>query len=93
MFLGSRADSDVFGPTVLRMLSSHVGEDKFLKGVSIYLKKHLYKNAVTKDLWEGIQASTDLDIPKIMNTWIKEVSIISHPVAPKLTRNRWDTPF
>ncbi len=39
---------------VLRMLASYVGEDRFLKGVLIYLKKHTYKNSVTKDLWEGI---------------------------------------
>ena len=40
------------------MLASYVGEDRFLKGVSIYLKKHMYKNSVTKDLWEGIQTAT-----------------------------------
>lgn len=40
------------------MLASYVGEDRFLKGVSLYLKKHTYKNSVTKDLWEGIQAAT-----------------------------------
>lgn len=40
------------------MLASYVGEDRFLKGVSLYLKKHMYKNSVTKDLWEGIQAAT-----------------------------------
>ena len=57
------------------MLSSHVGEDQFLKGVSTYLKKHLYKNAVTKDLWEGIQGATGLDIPKIMDSWIKQVGL------------------
>ena len=39
---------------VLRMLSNYVGEDKFLKGVSLYLKKKLFGNSVTKDLWEGI---------------------------------------
>ena len=55
------------------MLSSHVGEDQFLKGVSTYLKKHLYKNAVTQDLWEGIQSATGLDISKIMDSWIKQV--------------------
>ena len=43
---------------VLRMLAAYVGEDRFLKGVSIYLKKHTYKNSVTKDLWEGIQVAT-----------------------------------
>lgn len=40
------------------MLSDYVGEERFLKGVSIYLKKHLYGNSVTKDLWEGIGEAT-----------------------------------
>ena len=40
------------------MLASYVGEDRFLKGVSLYLKKHTFNNTVTKDLWEGIQAAT-----------------------------------
>jgi len=43
---------------VLRMLSKFVGEDKFLKGVSIYLKKHLYSNTVSRHLWEGIGEAT-----------------------------------
>ena len=45
-------------PPVLRMLSIYVGVDKFLKGVSIYLKKHLFSNSVTKDLWQGIQEAS-----------------------------------
>ena len=40
------------------MLSEYVGQDNFLRGVSIYLKKHLYANSVTADLWEGIQEAT-----------------------------------
>lgn len=40
------------------MLSNYVGEEAFLKGVSTYLKKHLYGNSVTKDLWDGISATT-----------------------------------
>ena len=40
------------------MLADYVGEDKFLKGVSMYLNKHKFKNTVTKDLWDGIQAAT-----------------------------------
>jgi aminopeptidase 2 len=43
---------------VLRMLSKFVGEDKFLKGVSLYLKKHLYSNTVSRNLWEGIGEAT-----------------------------------
>lgn len=39
---------------VLRMLAAFVGEEAFLKGVSIYLQKHLYANSVSTDLWNGI---------------------------------------
>lgn len=75
------------------MLSHYVGEEKFLKGVSIYLKKHLYANSVTKDLWDGIAESSGthtifflaqldrtqrwlagLDVPKVMDSWVKAVS-------------------
>ncbi|CCM04355.1 uncharacterized protein FIBRA_06527 [Fibroporia radiculosa] len=55
------------------MLSKFVGEDSFLKGVTIYLKKHLYANSVTQDLWQGIQEATGLNIPKLMDNWIKKV--------------------
>lgn len=58
---------------VLRMLAEYVGEEKFLKGVSIYLKAHLYSNTVTEDLWKGIQSATNLDIPRVMDNWVKEM--------------------
>ncbi|KAA1467278.1 leucyl aminopeptidase [Dentipellis sp. KUC8613] len=56
--------------SVLRMLLKYVGEDKFLKGVSIYLKQHLYGNSVSKDLWEGISETTGLDVSKLMDSWV-----------------------
>ncbi|KAH9921040.1 leucyl aminopeptidase [Fomitopsis serialis] len=59
--------------SVLRMLSSYVGEEKFLKGVSIYLKKHLFANSVTRDLWEGIQEASGIDVPKMMDNWVKKI--------------------
>lgn len=58
---------------VLRMLLHYVGEDRFLKGVSLYLKNHLYGNSVTNDLWEGISQTAGLDVSKIMDNWIKKV--------------------
>lgn len=59
--------------SVLRMLSNYVGEERFLKGVSIYLKNKLYANSVTKDLWEGISKATGVDVPKIMDNWITKI--------------------
>lgn len=54
------------GASVLKMLSSLLGEDVFLKGVSIYLKNHLYANSVTKDLWNGISEASGMNVAKIM---------------------------
>ncbi|KAL0947133.1 hypothetical protein HGRIS_013264 [Hohenbuehelia grisea] len=59
--------------SVLRMLSNYVGEDRFLKGVSIYLKKKLYANSVTTDLWQGISESTGMDIVTLMDNWISKI--------------------
>ncbi|KAJ6558373.1 leucyl aminopeptidase [Mycena capillaripes] len=55
---------------VLRMLSEYIGEERFLKGVSLYLKNHLHGNTVTRDLWDGISAATGEDITGLMNNWI-----------------------
>jgi aminopeptidase 2 len=40
---------------------------------SIYLKKHLYSNARTVNLWQGISESSGIDIPGIMNNWINKI--------------------
>ncbi|KAF8892603.1 leucyl aminopeptidase [Infundibulicybe gibba] len=59
--------------SVLRMLSNYVGEDKFLKGVSIYLKKHLYGNTVTNDLWAGVGEATGMNIVELMDNWMSKM--------------------
>ncbi|KAF9077341.1 leucyl aminopeptidase [Rhodocollybia butyracea] len=54
--------------SVLRMLANHVGVEAFLKGVSIYLKAHLYGNSITSDLWDGIEEATAPGLPVITVT-------------------------
>ena len=67
--------------SVLRMLCNFVGQDTFLKGVSMYLKDHLYGNTTTKDLWDGIDKALQvpdgvaIDIPGMMENWIVKVYI------------------
>ncbi|KAE8234742.1 hypothetical protein CF326_g220 [Tilletia indica] len=58
------------GASVLNMLSNLVGQETFLKGVSIYLKTHVWGNAVTEDLWKGISEASGIDIGKVMGAWI-----------------------
>ncbi|KAH8102858.1 peptidase family M1-domain-containing protein [Cristinia sonorae] len=64
--------------SILRMLYQYAGDEKFMRGVSIYLKEHLFGNSVTEDLWKGIQSSTGLDIPHLMDNWVKK---IGYPVV------------
>lgn len=61
------------GASVLRMLCSMLGSEVFLKGVSIYLKKHAYSHAETADLWAGISESSGQDVPAIMKNWTEQV--------------------
>ena len=58
------------------MLSNYVGQENLLKGVSIYLKKHLFGSTTTRDLWEGIAEATGVDIASFMDNWITKVCFI-----------------
>ncbi|KAH8814520.1 leucyl aminopeptidase [Flagelloscypha sp. PMI_526] len=60
------------GGSVLRMLANYVTEEKFLAGVSLYLKANLYGNTETKDLWDGISKATNIDIAELMDNWISK---------------------
>lgn len=52
------------------MLYDFVGEAKFFKGVSLYLKNHLFGSTVTEDLWKGMASATGLDITHLMENWV-----------------------
>ncbi|KAH9043934.1 leucyl aminopeptidase [Lactarius pseudohatsudake] len=80
--------------SVLRMLSKFVGEEKFLKGVSLYLKKHLYSNTVSRNLWEGIGEATGLDVPRIMDNWVSKMgfpvlTVTETPTGIKVRQDRF----
>lgn len=55
------------------MLASVVGEEVFLKGVSVYLKKRLFGNATTRDLWDGVSEASSMDVAELMQEWILKV--------------------
>lgn len=65
------------GSSCIRMLSTHLGVDAFLKGVAAYLKKHAYGNATTEDLWHALGEASGQDVSQIMSNWIK---VIGFPV-------------
>ena len=55
------------------MLLLYVGEDVFLRGVSVYLKRHLYANSVSRDLWDAIGEAAGIDVTEMMQTWMRKV--------------------
>ncbi|THH33006.1 hypothetical protein EUX98_g1221 [Antrodiella citrinella] len=59
--------------SVLRMLYKYAGDESFMRGVSTYLRDHLYANTITEDLWKGLKASTGIDVSRMMDNWIKKV--------------------
>ncbi|KAG0371253.1 aminopeptidase [Gamsiella multidivaricata] len=61
------------GASCIRMLSSWLGLEVFLKGIRIYIKKHAYKNTSTEDLWAALSEASGVDVGQFMNTWIKQV--------------------
>lgn len=55
------------------MLSNHLGQDIFLKGVGDYLKIHAYGNAKTNDLWAALSAASGQDVVAFMDPWIRKI--------------------
>ncbi|KAK9474599.1 peptidase family M1-domain-containing protein [Dipodascopsis tothii] len=61
------------GASSIRMISSHLGQETFLKGVSKYLKAHAYGNAHTSDLWDAISEEAGVNVGAMMENWIKKI--------------------
>lgn len=55
------------------MLSNHLGQEVFLKGVGDYLKIHAYGNARTNDLWSALSAASGQDVQAFMDPWIRKI--------------------
>ncbi|XP_033221726.1 puromycin-sensitive aminopeptidase-like [Belonocnema kinseyi] len=72
-------------PSVIRMLYYYIGDEDFKKGMSQYLKKFSYSNAVSEDLWTALEEASKKPIRAIMPTWIKQKGF------PILTvQHRWE---
>ncbi|KAL4886368.1 peptidase family M1-domain-containing protein [Aspergillus karnatakaensis] len=61
------------GSSVIRMLSTHLGRETFLRGVAQYLKAHAYGNATTNDLWSALSQASDQDVNSFMDPWIRKI--------------------
>lgn len=55
------------------MISTYLGEDKFLEGVRLYIKRHAYGNTQTDDLWAALEEASGKPVKEIMSIWTKNV--------------------
>jgi puromycin-sensitive aminopeptidase len=59
------------GASVLRMIETYVGPERFRDGVRRYLSRHMYGNTETTDLWDAIEEAVgDEPIRALMDSWI-----------------------
>jgi tricorn protease interacting factor F2/3 len=58
------------GGSVLRMIEGYIGEEAFRKGVSAYLDKFAYQNAIAEDLWETLEENSGLPVKDILISWV-----------------------
>ncbi|KAJ6013844.1 hypothetical protein N7540_008435 [Penicillium herquei] len=61
------------GSCILRMISTALGENLFMSGVRLYLKRHRLDKASTNDLWNALKEVSKVDVSKKMSTWASQV--------------------
>ena len=61
------------GGSVIRMLQLWIGENNFRNGLSNYLKKFSYKNALTEDLWDELESESKLPVRDVMSGWTSQM--------------------
>jgi len=61
------------GASLLRMLYRYLGTEVFIDGVRSYLKKHVFSNATTGDLWEALATSSGKDVEGLMQAWTRQI--------------------
>ena len=60
------------GGSVLRMLEHYLGEDAFREGLRIYIQRHQYANARTRDLWNALGEASGQPVAEIMESWTSQ---------------------
>ena len=72
------------GASIIRMLETYVGEEKFRDGLRKYMQLYKYANAEGINLWECIQEASKTEIIPMMESWTKQTG---YPVVSV----QWET--
>lgn len=64
------------GASIIRMLENFMGTS-FQTGINNFLKKYMYANAVTQDLWNELTAAWAGSVPEGEKVRVKESNIVT----------------
>ena len=64
------------GASIIRMLSSYLGFEKFLNGLKIYLTRFSYGSAATVDLWTALGDASGIAVADLMSPWTRYVNLV-----------------
>lgn len=63
------------GASVIGMLESYVGADRFREGVRAYMHEHAFGNTVSADLWRALQAAAGKDVLGIADDFTRRAGL------------------
>ncbi|CAN6663971.1 alanine/arginine aminopeptidase [Trichomonascus vanleenenianus] len=75
------------GSSIVKMVSKYLGEETFIKGISLYLKRHAYGNTKTEDLWNALSEVSGKDVVSVMDVWTRKVGYPVVSVTEKDAHN------
>lgn len=75
------------GCSILRMMSVHLGEEVFLKGIRDYLQKFAYKNTTTDDLWNCLSEASGKPVTSVVAPWTQEIGYPVLSVTEDVDKN------
>jgi len=81
------------GARLLKMLKHYIGDDAFQTGLIQYFKTFAYSNTESNDLWVALSQSSNKNIAKFMDVWIKQsgfpvLHVLREDNCVTLTQNR-----
>ncbi|OJJ42425.1 hypothetical protein ASPZODRAFT_77027 [Penicilliopsis zonata CBS 506.65] len=77
------------GACILRMIAGFLGQDEFLRGVQLYIRRHAFGTATTDDLWDALTQSSGgkQDVRQLMSVWTSRVGFPVLTVTEDATAN------
>lgn len=60
------------GESILQMIESLIGTDKFRDGVRIYMNKHAWGNTVADDLWQALDSVSEFNLSAMMKAYLEQ---------------------